>query len=101
MRVLDKSDRSKGANEICLEYSGNTLYDLFKLKNEEIKLDNNIELKFCQNIYRNKSSCIYIRDNKVIRLAGDIAGEKNNKNKKELVHSDNKSQRKIKVYLTP
>ena len=98
--LLDSNDpRTKGVNEICLDYVGNTAYDLFELENEKINLGENIEFRFCHNIYKNKSSCIYIKDNKIIRLAGDILGEKNNKNRMEITDSKEKTKRKVNIYL--
>lgn len=84
IRKLD--EREKDPNEICMEFDGNTKYDLFKLGKEIIYLYNNkVQLKFCHNIDKTGSSCIYKKsENETIKLAGNIKGEKHNKNKIEV-----------------
>lgn len=100
VRILEENDpRSQRANEKCVEYSFNRAFDLFKLDEEKINVGKDIELKFCSNIHNNRSSCIYINNNRVIRLSGDIDGEKNNKNAIDVFDSENESERKVKIYL--
>jgi LPXTG-motif cell wall-anchored protein len=87
--------REKKPNEICMEFDGNIKYDLFGLEDEEILLfGNKLQLKFCHNINKTDSSCIYNKD-KIIRLAGSIKGEKKNKNKIEI----DKKNDIVKIYL--
>ena len=93
IRELD--EREKGPNEICMEFDGNTKYDLFKLGKEIFNLsDNKVQLKFCHNI-NNNSSCIYKNNEKTIRLAGNIKGEKHNKNKIEV----NNKEKRVNISL--
>lgn len=99
-RKLEESDRTSGANEICMEFVGVFKYDLLGLKDIDTSVNNSdIELKFCKNIGETNSSCIYKNDSSYIRLAGDINGEENNKNKIEVKHSDDLSQRQVTYYL--
>lgn len=100
VRILEESDpRSQRANEKCVEFSPNRAFDLFKLDEEKINVGIGIELKFCSNIHNNRSSCIYINNNRVIRLSGDIGGEENSKNAIDVFDSENESERKVKIYL--
>ena len=86
IRFLEENDpRSKGANEICMEFYKGSLFDLTGSKDTTLKISNNIFLKFCQNINNTKSSCIYKTNSNYIRLSGDINGEENNKNKIEIL----------------
>lgn len=78
----EKDPRKKDPNEICMAFDDNIKYDLFDLKKKKISLYNNkVELKFCDNIEKNRSSCIYDKGGNITKLAGDIKGEKKNKNK--------------------
>ena len=88
----DNDLRSKGANENCIGFVDNNLYAIFELKGP-VKLEENYNLSLCENIGNYKSSFILKNDTKIIRLAGDINGEKNNKNK--IVINDTS----IKIYL--
>ena len=88
----DNDLRSKGANENCIGFVDNNLYAIFEQKGQ-IKLEENYNLSLCENIGNYKSSFILKNDTKIIRLAGDINGEKNNKNK--IVINDTS----IKIYL--
>lgn len=99
-RALDESDpRTKGANEICMEIDGNTKFDLFKLKDENVNLGKDIEFKFCENVIGVSSSCIYNYKSTIIKLAETIEGKKKNKNKIEVTNSKTKSERKVMMYL--
>ena len=102
IRNLAESDsRSTGPNEICMEIDGNTKFDLFGLKKVNPEIDEKIELKFCQNVEKHSSSCIYKRegDTGPIKLAETINGQKNNKNKVKVINSKTESERKVIMYL--
>ena len=79
----DENDpRSKGPNENCMAIINNDLYTIFGVQGEvDLRLYTNISLSLCENIGNIKSSCILKKGTNTIRLAGDINGEKNNKNK--------------------
>ena len=85
LRKLEDDPRKSGANEICMLIKDNDLYDLKDLEDKTYNITENIDLKFCSNIDNYKSSCIYKIGNTAKRLSGDIKGEKDNKNKIELV----------------
>ena len=100
VRALSDDDiRTKGANEVCMEIDDNTKFDLFGLKDENVPLGDNIEFKFCKNVEKASSSCIYTKDSKIIKLAETIEGKKKNKNKIEVYNSENESKRKVIMYL--
>jgi hypothetical protein len=69
------------------------LYTLFNAKGKVALPDDRITLSLCENIGNLKSSCILKNGIYIIRLAGDINGENNNKNKFEIYGSS------IKIYL--
>lgn len=101
-RTLSEDIRSKGPNEICMEIYNNDLFSLFPLQNIETKVSNDkIHLKFCQNINDTGSSVIYKDDeNKIVKLAGNIHGEKNNKNKIEVNYDENnQTNNQVNLYL--
>ena len=102
LRALSEDIRSKGPNEICMEIYNNDLFSLFPLQNIETKVNNEkIHLKFCQNINDTGSSVIYKDDeNKIVKLAGNIHGEKNNKNKIEVYYDENdQTKNQVNLYL--
>ena len=76
----DNDPRSKGANENCIGFVNNDLYTVFEVKGE-VDIGGNYSLSLCENIGNYKSSFIFKNDKNIIRLAGDINGEKDNKNK--------------------
>ena len=94
-------DRTKGANEMCMDIEENSLFDLTKLKDEGRKLTNNIRINLCKDIDDMKSQMIYEgNDNKTkIRLAGSIHGEENSKNKIQATDSDDETKRIVNMYL--
>lgn len=94
IRKLEEDPRTKGVNEICMEIVGNDLYDLKELEDKTYNLTKNILLRFCKNIEGQESSCIYKENDKVIKLAGNIKGEKGNYNKFK-VEND-----LVKIYLS-
>ena len=98
--LADSDSRSTGPNEICMEIDGNTKFDLFGLKNVNPDLGENIELKFCQNVEKHSSSCIYKRnDTVIVKLAETINGKEKNKNKVKVSNSKTESNRKVTMYL--
>ena len=98
--LADSDSRSTGPNEICMEIDGNTKFDLFGLKNVNPDLGENIELKFCQNVEKHSSSCIYKRnDTSIVKLAETINGKEKNKNKVKVSNSKTESKRKVTMYL--
>ena len=101
LRYLSEDKRSEGPNEICMEIYNNDLFSLFPLQNIETKVKNDkIQLKFCQNINDTKSSVIYNDGNKIYRLAGNIHGEENNKNKIEVYYNENDEEKnQVNLYL--
>jgi hypothetical protein len=75
-------------------FKNNDLYTLFNAKGIVYSLpDDRITLSLCENIDNIKSSCILKNGTNIIRLAGDINGENNNKNKFEIYRGS------IKIYL--
>ena len=100
--LADSDSRSTGPNEICMEIDGNTKFDLFGLKNVNPDLGENIELKFCQNVEKHSSSCIYKRnDTSIVKLAETINGKEKNKNKVKVSNSKTESKRKVTMHLAP
>ena len=102
IRKLNEEDpRSKGANELCMGFEGYSQANLFILNNTTIDVNENIQLKLCQNINDTKSSCIYKNNSTIIRLAGDINGENNNKNKIKVIQPslDFIYESELKIYL--
>ena len=87
--LADSDSRSTGPNEICFEIDGNTKFDLFDLKTVNPEVGEKIELKFCQNVEKQSSSCIYKKDGATnpIKLAETINGKENNKNKVKVINS--------------
>ena len=101
LRYLSEDKRSEGPNEICMEIYNNDLFSLFPLEKIETKVKNDkIQLKFCQNINDTRSSVIYNDGNKIYRLAGNIHGEENNKNKIEVNYNEeDETKNQVKLYL--
>ena len=84
LRQLEDNPRSKGVNEICMAIKGYDLYDIKELETKVYNINNKITLRFCKNIESQDSSCIYKDGKKIIKLAGDINGSKENYNKFEV-----------------
>ena len=84
LRQLEDNPRSKGVNEICMAIKGYDLYDIKELETKVYNINKQITLRFCKNIDRQDSSCIYKDGKKIIKLAGDINGSKGNYNKFEV-----------------
>ena len=83
--LIDNYDpRWKGPNENWMSFQDYDLYTLFNAKGKVDLPDDRITLSLCQNIGNIKSSCILKNGTNTIRLAGDINGENNNKNKFEI-----------------
>ena len=89
----DNDPRSKGPNQNCMTFKNNDLFTLFNEKGKVDFPDDRITLSLCENIDNIKSSCILKNGIYIIRLAGDINGENNNKNKFEIYDGS------IKIYL--
>ena len=75
----DNDPRSEGANENCIGFVNNDLYTIFEVKGA-VYIGENYSLSLCENIGNYKSSFISKNGTNITRLAGDINGEKNNKN---------------------
>ena len=92
----DNDPRSKGPNENCMAFVNEDLYTVFRIKGKVyFRDDYGITLSLCENIENTKSSCILKNGANTIRLAGDINGEINNKNKLVIINDT-----LIKIYLT-
>lgn len=100
-KLGEKDPRSSKPNENCMEIDDYTLFDLFPLEDVKVDLGDNIIFRFCHNTKEMKnSSCIYKKeDSKIIRLSGDIDGEKDNKNKVEVKNPEEESDRSVTLYL--
>ena len=91
----DNDPRSKGPNENCMAFVNEDLYTVFRIKGKVyFRDDYGITLSLCENIENTKSSCILKNGTNTIRLAGDINGEINNKNKLVIINDT-----LIKIYL--
>ena len=87
LNYLRKISESSNPNLICMKIIDNDLYDFYDLKDEDIIIYGNLQIKFCDNIENYQSSVIYKTNEKVYRLAGNINGEGDNKN--QIIIKDN------------